>query len=840
MFGIEDPISGFWDRVYNVVEFLAALACLLRALAFEEERRAWLLLSAGMTCFALGDIYWTVALAHDDSIPVPSPADAGYLLFYPFAYAALALLVRARSDRFTPGLWMEGVLGSLAVASIGAALLQKPIEASTGGSALTVAASIAYPLADLLLFSVVVGVLILTGLRNAGTWAFAALGFGAFAVTDAIYGYQAAAGTYSDTTIVDGGWPAAFALLAFASWRQARRVPTSRLEGWQSSVMPAAFGVCGLGVLIFASFHEVYPAAIVLASGSLVAMIARMILLVAQRLRDVGELAASEERYRALVRSVPDTVITLYDRRLRLVFADGAAITDEMRLLLVPGRHALDLVPAQQRAMLEGAYREALAGSYSTHELGFAETSGRTWSLEIGPYCPDGQHVEGAFCVAREVTARKIAEAQLSHQALHDSLTGLANRVLFMDRLEQALARLERHPAPLALLFVDLDHFKIVNDSLGHAAGDEVLVRAASRLRRALRPIDTVARFGGDEFVILCEGVGGREEAEEIARRVNSAVARPFRVGDQDVVLTASAGIVLTSDRYVDAGALLRDADTAMYRAKERGRATHQVFDTSMRMQAVKRLELETSLRRAIEHDELRVLYQSQVRLADGEVVGCEALVRWAHPERGLVDPADFIPVAEESGLIIPLGQWVMARVLEDMKRSDSSMDVCVNVSPRQLGDPDFVDMVSGLIRGSGVERSRLALEVTESALFTDADNALLRLGALRSLGIRLGIDDFGIGFSSLYHLRQLPEVDFLKIDRAFISEIGQNRKDSAIVSAVILLASTLGMDVVAEGIETQEQADELRAMGADYGQGYWFGRPRELQDLSQLAHTSN
>jgi diguanylate cyclase (GGDEF)-like protein len=833
---IGDPVSGFWDRVYNVIEFGAGIACLLRGLALARERRAWLLLSAALFAFAAGDVYWTVVLTHSDHIPVPSPADAGYLLFYPGAYAAIVLLVRARADRLTPALWLEGIIGSFAVAAIGAAVLEKPIEASTGGDWLTVAPSIAYPLADILLLSLVVGVLILTGRRQAGTWIAAALGFGVFAITDSIYGWQTASGTYTDNTILDAGWPAAFALLAFAAWQRPERVATSRLEGWQSAVLPGFFGLCGLGVLIYASLTHVYLVAVVLAALSIIAVLARMALLVAQRLRDVGELGASEERYRALVRSVPDTVITVFDRRLRLMFSDGAGISDSLRDELVPGTYAIDFVPHDQRSAIEASYREALVGAYASHQISYPETTGLTWDVEIGPYAPDGRNIDGAFCVARDVTARKHTEDQLEHQALHDSLTGLANRALFMDRLDQALARLHRRATPLALLFVDLDHFKVVNDSLGHAAGDEVLVQAAERLRKALRPIDTVARFGGDEFVILCEDAGGKAEVEEIARRISTAVARPFKVGDQDVVLTASAGIVLTDDPETKAGALLRDADTAMYRAKDRGRATHQLFDASMRMRAVQRLELETSLRRAIEQNELRVLYQPQVRLADGAIVGCEALARWAHPERGLIDPADFIPVAEESGLIVPLGEWILRRVCEDMARSTVPLQVSVNVSPRQLADPEFVDMVREVVTEAGVEPASLCLEVTESALFVDPDTALLRLTALRTLGLRLAIDDFGIGFSSLYHLRKLPDVDLLKIDRAFIEELGTNPKDSAIIGAVIVLAGSLGMEIVAEGVETQEQADELRAIGADFGQGYWFGRPRELRDLSQLV----
>lgn len=827
--GPDAPSS--WKLVYNCIELGSAAACFLRAWMIRDERRPWLLLGLGMASFAMGDVYWTVELQNADHIPVPSPADVGYLGFYPAAYAALVLLVRERGDRFTPGLWLEGIIGSFAVAALGAALLQQPIQDATGGTATEVATSLAYPLADTLLLSLVVGVLALNRRRNSGTWFAVAAGLAIFATADAIYGYQTSADTYQAGTLVDAGWPAAFTLLAFAAWIRGARVATSRLEGWQSIVLPGAFGLAGLGVLIYASVHDIYLIAVILAAISLLAVIARMGLMVKQRLRTVGELGASEFRYRHLVSGLPDTVIALFDRDLRLTLAEGAGLSRE----LAPGSGLRALVPEDQLAEVEGHYRAALAGDPGTFEMGQTQ-GGRTWYVELAPYRPEGDRIEGVFSVARDITARKDVEEQLEHQALHDALTGLANRTLFRDRLEQALARLERHPSPLALLFVDLDRFKVVNDSLGHAAGDELLVETAERLRRTLRPIDTVARFGGDEFVILCEGASGRAEAEEIARRVGAEVARPFHVADQEMVLTASIGIVLTDDPSADAGALLRDADTAMYRAKDRGRDNSQFFESSMRMRAVQRLELEGALRRAIETNELRVLYQPQVRLNDGVTVACEALVRWAHPERGLIDPADFIPIAEESGLIVPLGDWVLRRVCEDKVRWASPMDVSVNVSPRQLADPGFVDNVADVIRAAGVDPSSFCLEVTESALFADADTALLRLSALHAIGLRLAIDDFGIGFSSLYHLRQLPDVDFLKIDRAFIQELGHNPTDSAIVGAVIILAGSLGMEIVAEGIETEEQAAELRAIGADYGQGYLLGRPRELRDLSELV----
>ena len=833
-FDIGSPIGGeaLWDRIYTLVQVGVVVVLLMRAYTLRRERAAWLAFAAAVFFFAAGDLYWTLELRELDEIPVPSAADAGYLLFYPAAYVGLVLLVRSRADRFERSLWLEGLIGGLAAAAVGAALLFQPILDSTEGDAIVVGTSLAYPLADVLLFALVIGVLTLAGSRHMGTWLFVAAGFAVFAATDAVYGYKVADGTYVDDTVLDAGWPAAMVLLGAAAWTPPFVVRASRLQGWPAAVPAALFGTISLGVLIYGNFADLHGAAIALAAISLAAVIVRAALMFVARARAGARLAESEARYRALTGNLPDTVIVLFDRDLRVTLAEGAGMDERGRAELAPGRPVSEMLPAGHEEML-GAYQDALEGRFSTHEL---DVNGRIWHVDIGPFAPTGEP-DGVFSVARDVTDRKLAQAQLAHQALHDSLTGLANRVLFTDRLQQALARLARNRSEIALLFVDLDRFKVVNDSLGHAAGDEVLLQVADRLRRALRPADTVARFGGDEFVVVCEEVGSKMEAETIVRRVSTSLARPFRIQGQDVLMTASIGVVMTRDSEADAEELLRDADTAMYRAKERGRALFQFFDSSLRLRVVQRVQLENALRDAIKRGELRVHYQPLVRLADNKVVGCEALVRWADPDRGIVPPNDFIPVAEDSGLIVPLGDWVLRQVCWDKRRWETPLNVAVNLSPTQLADPDLVEKVSKLVQETGVDPHSLSLEVTESALFTDADNALLTLTALRGLGVRLAIDDFGIGFSSLYHLRELPQVDFLKLDSAFIAELGRSRKDSAIVASVIVLANALGVDIVAEGIETEAQARELRDMGCDIGQGYWFGEPRAVSDGSELLN---
>lgn len=523
---------------------------------------------------------------------------------------------------------------------------------------------------------------------------------------------------------------------------------------------------------------------------------------------------------------MPDAVLAVFDRTLRLEFAEGAALDLEARLLLTPGRPLSELVPAESRAEVEHCAQNALEGEMTTLEV-HSEETGRTWAVQLGPYRVDDGPIEGVVWIARDVSIRKAAEDRLAHQALHDPLTGLANRQLFMDRLELALARLGRHASQLTILFVDLDRLKHVNDGLGHAAGDQVLVHAARRMRRVLRPSDTLARFGGDEFVALCEDLEGRKAAETIARRLGAVLLKPMSIESTELVMTASIGIAMTSDSRADATGLLRDADAAMYRAKDRGRANFQFHsESSTQLRTRDRLKVENDLRRAVARSELRLLYQPQIRLGDGKTIGAEALLRWEHPEGGLMQPSDFIGVAEDSGLMVPIGYWVLEQVFREAMTWSADLRASINLSPNQLSDPDLVQRTIHLLDDTGADPSRFCLEVTETGLFTDAERAGSTLTRLRELGFTVAIDDFGVGFSSLYHLRQLPQVNVLKLDRSFVAELGRNDRDAAIVASVILLTNSLGMEALGEGVETEEQADFLRTMGCDYGQGFLFGPP--------------
>lgn len=427
-----------------------------------------------------------------------------------------------------------------------------------------------------------------------------------------------------------------------------------------------------------------------------------------------------------------------------------------------------------------------------------------------------------------DITASKEAEEQLRRSALHDALTGLPNRALLMDRLEQAIARAQRAADQrFAVLFLDLDHFKTLNDSLGHLAGDQLLVQIAARLGECLRSTDTVARLGGDEFAIIVADLENDETASTIAERIQVALGEPFELEGHRVFTSASVGITLSSDKYQRAADFLRDADTAMYRAKSQGRARHQLFDGRMHEQAMERLSVEAGMRRALERGELVLYYQPIVSLETGDVVGVEALIRWRHPERGLLVPADFLAVAEESGLIVPISDWVVRSACEQASlwQRLQPMRISVNMPPQQLRHPSFVKLISDNLRRSGLSPSAIGLELVESSLIENREAIVDNLRQLRAMGVYIAVDDFGTGYSSLSYLKRLP-IDALKIDRSFTQGIPSDVNDTAISTTIIAMARSLNLQVVAEGVETPEQAEFLRAHGCHTAQGYLFSRP--------------
>ena len=512
----------------------------------------------------------------------------------------------------------------------------------------------------------------------------------------------------------------------------------------------------------------------------------------------------------------------------RIVRPDG-----EVRFVQLRVQFVFD----ESQQLLEG-YPDGSDGGGSDESINFLDRQLRLIDKHLGQLPGRPVRVVGTV---QDITERKALERQLEHQALHDPLTDLPNRLLFMDRLEHALARTERREESIAVLFLDLDNFKLINDSFGHAVGDQLLLQVADRLDSCMRPQDTVARFGGDEFTILLEDGAQVDDATLVAKRIIEALRAPFALLGYELFVTTSIGIALSSGIPGQPnlmGDLLRDADAAMYRAKASTKAGYAVFEPSMKADALERLQLANDLRRAIEHDEFVIHYQPRVEMASGKVVGMEALLRWKHSERGLVWPDDFISLAEEMGLIIPIGREVLeevcqqAHVWHQQYLHDPPLLMSVNISAKQLQDPNFAEDITQILQEFEVNPNAFELEITESVVMGDEEDIFDKLRELKNLGVRLAIDDFGTGYSSLSYLKRLP-VETLKIDKSFISGLGRNPKDRLIASATISLAQTLKLAVVAEGVETAKQAMHLRKLGCDLAQGFYFAKPLTSEQAS-------
>jgi diguanylate cyclase (GGDEF)-like protein/PAS domain S-box-containing protein len=553
------------------------------------------------------------------------------------------------------------------------------------------------------------------------------------------------------------------------------------------------------------------------------------------------ELREAEERFRS---SFENAAIGM-----ALVGLDGRWLRVNDALVQLTGYDAeqlvemsfRDLTPHEDLEADVNAFDDLISGRTDSHhaEKRYIRADGQlVWvALSVSVVRDRDGHLLHLISQMQDITARKAAEHELAERALHDPLTGLPNRILFTDRVQVALAHVERSHEPVSVFFIDLDRFKLVNDSLGHAVGDRMLVEIAERLQRVVRPGDTISRFGGDEFTVLCENTDERAAAV-IGERILGTLATPLNIDGHELFADASIGISVTRDHRLPAEAMLRDSDVAMYRAKDQGGARVALFDGRMHLRATERLELENDLRRGLERGELRLLFQPDVDLRDGHVHGVEALVRWQHPRRGLVAPTTFIRMAEESGLIVPLGEWVIqeaaaqARLWQD---AGLGLTISINISPRQLADPALPDVVVGAIERAAADPMGLCLEITETAAVDAGDPTL---SALKASGVKLALDDFGAGFSSLHQIRRLPPVDTLKIDRSFVEEIGRRPADAAIVAAIVGMARALEMVTVAEGIQNERQVRILRELGVDRGQGYHFGRPVGPGAIEELVRS--
>ena len=566
--------------------------------------------------------------------------------------------------------------------------------------------------------------------------------------------------------------------------------------------------------------------------------------------RKVGERALrnSEERYAISVRGAHDGLWDWDIRENRIYYSD------RWKAILGFKSDELDGSPESWFDLVHPDDVELLAAAISAHVEGLTDhleqeyrmqrkNGEECWVLTRGLAVRD----EGTGLAYRmagslsDINARKRVEARLRHDAFHDRLTGLPNRALCLNRLGHSLRRGQRSPSyRFALLFLDIDGFKLVNDSLGHVCGDMLLVAFARRIQRMIRPVDTFSRLSGDEFCVLLEDICSLSDAEIVADRIHAALEEPFVLSGQEVFASASIGIAESGPSYERPEDIVRDADLAMYRAKRRGKARHEIYDEKLHTSAVRRLELDTDLRRALSRDEFEVHYQPIVRMESSQLTGFEALLRWRSPSRGMVLPDSFIGVAEDTGLIVPIGEWVLQEATKALSSapalpwSSTPLTISINLSPRQFRMPDVLKQVKAALEKSGLPPHRLVLEITESVFLELSEYAMEVFEQLKALGVQIHLDDFGTGFSSLSYLRQFP-VDSLKIDRSFINRMGRSKEDLEIVRAIIALGHGLGKGIVAEGIETCAQVEQLQELRCEYGQGYFFSRPARRSDTGEF-----
>ena len=837
-----------------IAAFAGAAGCFAAAARRDRYRRSWVFLGASMTSWGLGQVLWTWYEASGREVPFPSYADIGYLLMPPLAAAALLMLPSAtQSLAGRVRMLLDGMIIAGAILLCSWVIVLDQVYAAGADGVLAQVISLAYPLGDVVLITIALYVLLRTREHRHRVFPVWMIVFGlaAFAVADSGFAYLGATGAYGSGSIIDIGWFVCFATIMLAGLRPRPAVADDQSLADDSRGFGILLPYVAVGLALVTSSLEIVRTGstdvIVSWCRTFIigAMVVRQILTLAENRSltrhleaRLVELRASEQRFESLVQHSSDVVTVVDETGLVLYQSESIERVFGYSAESVLGRQVTMLLDEGSATSLKSAVAEIAAEPFAIRvlDLRVRHENGHVCQAEMTvTNLLEKPSVQGIVLNTRDVSERKLLEEQLIYSAFHDSLTALANRALFRDRVEDTLNDAGREG--VAVLFLDLDGFKQVNDLLGHASGDILLVQLAERLRESVRPGDTVARLGGDEFAVLLEGADDGT-AVDVARRITDTLRTPFTVDGQEILVRGSLGLAIASSDVRNADKLLRNADLAMYRAKAAGEGGFERYDPEMHVDLVERLQLEADLRRAIDRSELVLHYQPIVEMATGTVCGVEALVRWRHPTRGLVAPTSFIPIAEDSGLIVPLGHWVLQEACRQaalwcQKVAPAGLTISVNISAGQLR-PGFADQVASILEETGLPAESLVLEMTESVLMDHTEENLAFFTAFKEMGVGLAIDDFGTGFSSLSYLHRFP-VDVLKIDRSFVDELGDSPGDRALVMTIVQLGRTLHMRTVAEGIETEVQARALEEMGCEQGQGYYFSRPVTGRQFERL-----
>jgi diguanylate cyclase (GGDEF)-like protein/PAS domain S-box-containing protein len=865
--------TAFDDIGEALAAVLATVGCLVRA---RRERRAlatavnrerawvmWSLLAAGSGAWALGQIGWSVyEVGLGLAPPSPSLLDVAFLTFPVLVVVGLLAIVTTPAGRLSQA---RGVAEGLFIAAgfllLSWSLIVGPVLATADSlTPLGEAVNLAYPALDAMALAVVLFVALRLKDGIPPGLGLLALGIVCVALSDSSFWYLSATEpSFPGATPLDTGWVAGFLLIALAGLSpKRRRVRVQSISARRALLLaPAAPAV--LGVIVVAA-HRLsgagqVSAVGVLAIGAVAVVLSTVLLAIVTYENDAltsdlerrvaeraAELHATERYYRALVQHSSD-VMTVIDPELKIRYlSDSALDVFGYRASELQGRELSALGQAAARTLSEALELAMLAPEQITRvEWALNDASGRARHVEstITNLLADPD-VQALVLNTRDQTDRVELQDQLRHQAFHDPLTGLPNRALLADRASQAFARSLRSGASLAVIAIDLDAFKLVNDNLGHQTGDQLLQEVAQRLEAAARPEDTVARMGGDEFVVLVDAIGSAEDALLVAQRLRDSLRLPFALAQGDHRITASIGVAVARASQNSFEELLSNADIAMYSIKASGKNALQLFQPDMHQAARERFRLQADLDKALERKEMWLCYQPEFDATGERLEGFEALLRWNHPSSGLIRPERFIPLAEESGAIVPIGRWVLAEAMrqtavwERMNSHVTPIGISVNVSPVQLRAPSLIADVRDALKRSQLDPSRVVLEITEQSLIEDSHTATDVLHELKQLGVRLAIDDFGTGYASLAYLQSMP-VDILKIDQTFVTSSSEDERSRELLEAIIGIGRTLSLVTVAEGIERQSQLTIVQNVGCDLVQGYLLGRPLRVQDAQQL-----